>query len=394
MTRKHFFTYRLTGLMAATFLIFAYGSAATWAGDYKLPKTLYWASADPPSSLYITPATISEKIAPELGVKIRLIPGNDAERVNLMRSGRAHLGSMAADNYWATMGLANYARLALGPQPLRMIWPGLPYGAGSTGLATKVSGIKTPYDVKGKRAGIVIGAAWSEKGIGAILAFGNLTWDDIEVYKVSSTGACYKALASGKVDFTCLAATAPGTYEAEASPTGVTVMRFPHEDTEAWARLNKWMPYWLKMYSTRGATIKKGEKIPTPIYPYPITNTMANQSDDLVYAISKAIYKQMDAIAAAYSSNEAMRPERIIPEASIMAPFHPGAIKLFKEIGVWTDAHEKKNNQRLAHLEKVNKRWETYTEEAPERLKKTRKKINVRDEWQKIVEKEIGLLPW
>lgn len=393
MQKKHSIITSLAGLTAIAFVMLAFGPAV-WGASYKLPKMIYWATADPPSSLYITPATISEKIAPELGVKIRLIPGNDAERVNLMRAGRAHLASMAADNYWASMGLANYARLAMGPQPLRMIWPGLPYGAGSTGLATKASGIKTPYDVKGKRAAKVIGAAWSEKGIGAILAFGNLTYDDIEVYEVSSTGAAYKALATGKVDFTCLAVTAPGTYEAEASPTGVTIMRFPHEDVAAWKRLNKWMPYWLKLFSTRGATIKKGEKIPTPIYPYPITNTMASQSDEFVYAIARAIYNKMDAIAAAYPSNEALRPDRIIPEASIMAPFHPGAIKLFKEIGVWTAEHERRNNLRLTHLAKINKRWDAYVDEARDRLAKKRKKIKVRKEWEEIVKNEIGLLPW
>lgn len=383
----------MIGLMVTTFLTIAFGSAA-WGKAYKLPKTIYWATADPPSSLYITPATISEKIAPELGVKIRMIPGNDAERVNLMRAGRAHLASMAADNYWATMGLGNYARLAMGPQPLRMIWPGLPYGAGSTGLATKVSGIKTPYDVKGKRAAVVIGATWSIQGVGAILAFGNLTYDDIEVSEVSSTGAAYKALSAGKVDFTCLAATAPGSYEAAASPTGLTIIRFSHEDEAGWKRLNQWMPYWLKLWSTSGATIKEGQKIPTPIYPYPITNTMADRPDELVYAIAKAIYNKIDAIAAAYPSNRAMTPDRILPEASIMAPFHPGAIKLFKEIGVWTDKHENRNRQRLAHLAKVNKRWDTFLDEARKRLAKTRKKINVRKEWEEIVKKEIGFMPW
>jgi TRAP transporter TAXI family solute receptor len=390
MQKKHLLVSWIAGLMAIAFLMVFCGPV----GAYELPKTIYWAAADPPSSLYITPATIAEKIAPVLGVKIRLIPGNDAERLNLMRAGRAQLAAMAADNYWATMGLANYARLAVGPQPLRMIWPGLPYGAGSTGLATKVSGIQTPYDVKGKRAAKVIGAAWSEKGIEAILAFGNLTWDDIEVYEVSSTGAAYKALATGKVDFTCLAATAPGTYEAEASPTGVTIMRFPHDDVEAWKRMNQVMPYWLKLWSTKGATIKEGEKVPTPIYPYPITNTLASQSDDFVYAICKAIYQKIDEIAAAYPSNEALRPDRIIPEASIMAPFHPGAIKFFKEIGVWTDAHEKYNNLRLAQLKKVNERWAAYLEEAQERVAKTKKKVDVQAEWTKIVKDEIGLRPW
>jgi hypothetical protein len=155
------------------------------------------------------------------------------------------------------------------------------------------------------------------------------------------------------------------------------------------------MPYAFPGYSTKGASIKPGEKVPTVMYPWPITNTLATQSDELVYAICKAIYSKLDEIVAAYEPNEAMKVERaIIPEVVIMAPYHNGAIKFFKEIKVWTEAHEAANKRRLEHLEKINKRWEAFMEEAEEMMKKTGKKVDPTKEWPLIVEKEIGMLPW
>ena len=76
-----------------------------------------------------------------------------------------------------------------------------------------------------------------------------------------------------------------------------------------------------------------------------------------------------------------------------MAPFHDGAVKFFKEIGVWKEAHEAAQKKQLAHLEKVNKRWETFVEEAQDRMAKTQKKVDLATEWREIVEKEIGLSP-
>ena len=89
-----------------------------------------------------------------------------------------------------------------------------------------------------------------------------------------------------------------------------------------------------------------------------------------------------------------MLPERAInPEATVMAPYHPGAIELYKEIGRWSEVVEAANKKRLAHVEKVNKRWAACVEEALERIARTGKKVETVKEWREIVEKEIGLLP-
>jgi hypothetical protein len=365
-----------------------------WAqkGPYKMPNIIYWAAGDVGAVLYAIPATVTEKIAPALGSKIRLIPGNDVERLNMMRTGKAHLATMAADTYWAAMGLSFYSTFALGPQPIRIIWAGWPFAAGSTGLVTKASGIKTPYDLKGKRMGVVVGAAWSLEGVKANLAWAKLTQNDVTFVEVSTTGAVNKALVEGKIDFTMGAPNAPGFYEAEASPHGAYLTRYSHDDKEAWARYRKFMPYHVPGYSTVGATIKPGEKVPTPMYPFPITICLADQKDEFVYAICKAHYDKMNEIVAAYPGNEAMKPERaIIPEITVMAPFHPGAVKFYKEIGRWNAALEEAQNKKLAHLEKVQKRWDAFVDEAEEKISKTKKKVDIGKEWREVLEKEVGL---
>lgn len=375
----------------------SFSDSTGWAqmpNTYKLPKVIYWAAADVGSGLYTQPAVIAEKIAPILNCKFRLIPGNDVDRINMLRAGKAHLAAIAADNWWASMGLEHYGILTMGPQPLRLIWAGWPYCAGSTGVASAASGIKTPYDLKGKRVVRIVGAAWSSEGVRAILAFGKLTLNDVTIVEVSSTGAMYKALAEGKADFTICAPNTPGGSELEASPYGIYILRFPHEDKEGWARYRKIMPYHVPGYSSNGPGIKPGEQVPTPVYSFPLTSTLASQSEEFVYAICKAMYQKIDEIINAYPVyNEAMKPDRAVrPEATIMAPFHPGAVKFFKEVGLWKEAHEAAQKKRLAQQAKVESRWVTYVDEANEKMLKTGKQVTPK-EWREIVEKEIGLLP-
>lgn len=359
-----------------------------------IPKIIYWATSDVGSSMYIIPTIVAQKIEPVMKCKFRMIPAVDVNKIHMLREGRAQIATMAADNYWATMGLGDYATLALGPQPLRIVWAGMPFGSGSTGLATRTSGIKTPYDLKGKRLAVVVGAVWSKMGQEANLAFGNLSWKDVKVYEVSSTGAMYKSLVDGFADCTQGAVSAPGTYEIESSPYGLTIMRYPHSDVEAWKRYNNVVPYAFPGWSTQGAGIKPGQKIPTPIYPFPITNTLESQSEELIYALCKAWYSKLDQILPANPLCKSMTvAANMDPRVVRMAPFHKGAVKFFKEIGAWKPLNEVANNNALAHLEKVKKRWDAFVIECENRMAKTGKKINTKKEWPLIVRKDVALLP-
>src|SRR4030042_657238 len=128
------------------------------AAPYKLPSPIFWATKDVGTGLYQTAATMANVLAPELGSKIRLIPGNDMEINVMMQQGRAHLACWGQDAFWSGTGLGIYAAPAFGPQPTRILWPGIPAGSGGTIIATKTSGIKTPVDLKGKKLANVTGS--------------------------------------------------------------------------------------------------------------------------------------------------------------------------------------------------------------------------------------------
>jgi TRAP transporter TAXI family solute receptor len=55
--------------------------------------------------------------------------------------------------------------------------------------------------------------------------------------------------------------------------------------------------------------------------------------DDLVYSLAKSVVENLACIAKIYAPAKAITPEWTALE--LANPFHPGAIKYFKEIGVW-----------------------------------------------------------
>jgi TRAP transporter TAXI family solute receptor len=55
--------------------------------------------------------------------------------------------------------------------------------------------------------------------------------------------------------------------------------------------------------------------------------------DDQVYALAKAVVENLDCIAKIYAPAKAITPQWAASE--LANPFHPGAIKYFKEIDVW-----------------------------------------------------------
>lgn len=75
-----------------------------------------------------------------------------------------------------------------------------------------------------------------------------------------------------------------------------------------------------------------------------------NLSEDIVYNVSKATWKNYEVLGAdSPLFKRDWKPENMVP-ANFSVPYHSGAIKWFKEKGVWTAKHEKLNKQLLAEL--------------------------------------------
>ncbi|WP_102348891.1 TAXI family TRAP transporter solute-binding subunit [Bacillus sp. Marseille-P3661] len=66
----------------------------------------------------------------------------------------------------------------------------------------------------------------------------------------------------------------------------------------------------------------------------------ADVSADTVYTVLKSIWENYEEMHGLISYTNDLSPE-VMPRPNPGAPYHEGAIKFYKEMGVWTDEHEK-----------------------------------------------------
>ncbi|MYF18827.1 MAG: C4-dicarboxylate ABC transporter, partial [Gemmatimonadetes bacterium] len=63
--------------------------------------------------------------------------------------------------------------------------------------------------------------------------------------------------------------------------------------------------------------------------------TRASLSEDTVYNFTKTLYERRAEVVKKHPAGRAINPKNIVRDTG--TPFHPGAIKYFKEIGIWQD---------------------------------------------------------
>jgi hypothetical protein len=81
-------------------------------------------------------------------------------------------------------------------------------------------------------------------------------------------------------------------------------------------------------------------KEPTVLTSYPIQMAVSNSlGTDEVYAIAKAIYEKHAELASAHVWGKEWIPANYVVEG-FQVPYHEGAVKFYKEVGLWTDAAE------------------------------------------------------
>ena len=57
----------------------------------------------------------------------------------------------------------------------------------------------------------------------------------------------------------------------------------------------------------------------------------ANLSEQIVYEMTKTLFEHLDDLGTAHAKGKEVRPDSAVNGVSV--PFHPGAVKYFKEIG-------------------------------------------------------------
>jgi TRAP transporter TAXI family solute receptor len=329
-------------LVLATFLFATDGRAQ------QLPKSVAIGS-NPPGSLFYALASGMAKVVSEASpMQAQVQPyAGTSTFVPLFDSGELDLGVVNA----VDMGMVYQGqKLKVGgrnPFPhvpsARLLMRGSPLR--SSLIVKKDSPIKTIGDVKGKR---VTGeypaqlAVWYN--VFGSLANGGLTWNDVKVVPVPAVNEGVDALVQGRADVTTHAI---GTAKVKEADAAVGVRYIPLDcSKQGEERIKKAVPgYYLSVVKAGSST---GIVEDTCAYTYDIYLVgHKTLPDAVVRNVLQAIWVNVEKLPQFHPGfAEWTKVRAVDPEVTI--PYHPAAIRYFKDSGVWSAKMDEAQKKLLA----------------------------------------------
>ena len=348
--------------------IVALGLSASLAGaqDFELPRQLSWTAYGTGSAGYNQSVAIGAALQDTAGVNLRVLPGkNDISRTEPLRQGRVQFSATGVGgSFMAQEGAFDFGAENWGPQPVRVL---MANNGGAINLAVGVAddlGIETYSDLKGKRVAYIVGAPALNVNTQAYLAYGGLTWDDVERVEFGGFGASWTGLIEGQVDAAFASTNSGRAYEAAAGPRGLFWPPIDPNNTEGIAAMQSIAPFFMTNLAKVGANIDGTDGYQGAGYPYPVLTAMEATDADLVYNMTKAmvdLFPQYDGNAPGIGgwALDKQQMEWVVP-------YHEGAIRYYKEAGLWSDAAQAHNDGLIARQAALQEAWEKLKAEAPE----------------------------
>ena len=343
------------------FKLFLVGAIATGFSGYAsaagLPKTFSWTAYGTTSSGYAVSVAVGNAFS-EKGFKLRVIPAkNDVSRMAPLRSGAVEFSAMGVGSYQAQEGVLEFGKPAWGPQPVRLII--MSWADTNTGLVAtaKDAGITTAAAMKGKRVAWVHGAPALNGNMTAWLAFGDLTWNDVKKVEVGGWKASIQGMIDGNIDAAIASTNSSMLHQLAGSPRGLQFFPAPHDDKAGWARMTKVAPWFAPHIATAGVGLTETNTLEGASYGYPILVTYEKQSDQAVYELVKLFHTQFDKYKSAHNSGVGFAIDRQVFDWSI--PYHDGAVRYYKEIGVWKDEHQRNNDTLVGRQNVLQSAWKS-----------------------------------
>ena len=321
-----------------------------------LPSTLAWSAYDVGSAGYNQAVAIGNAFKQRYGISLRVLPGkNDVSRNLPLREGKVEFSANGVGgSYMAQEGIYEFGAKQWGPQPVRALMLNVVDLALTAVVAGDV-GVKTPADLKGKRAAWIIGAPALNQNLAAILAFSGLTWNDVQKVEFGGYGSALDGVINGQADVVFASSIAGKVYALAKSPRGVTYPDMDPGDTQGWARVQAIGPFFYPIRASVGAELGDKNMVNSSAYPYPVLMTYANQDTALVKKVMTAMIDTYDLYKDAAPGNAGW--DLAVQRFDWVIPFHDGAIEVLKSKGVWTETHQKNNDMLLERQRVLMNAW-------------------------------------
>lgn len=325
----------------------------------KLPETLTWTAYDVGSGGYNQAVAIGNALKNKLGINLRVLPGkNDVSRTIPLREGRVPFSANGVGgSYLAQEGVFEFGAKEWGPQPVRALIINNSDQLLSI-VTAKDANILTPKDLKGKRVAWVVGAPSLNQNITAMLAFAGLTWADVKKVEFGGFGQAMEGIINNQVDAAFSSSISGQAFKIAASPRGLRYPVFAHSNKEAWTRMRKVAPFFVPTFGAEGADLSLANKVESASYPYPVLMAYKATDAELVYNMTRAMVEFYDDYKAGAPGNSGWDIMRQVFDWVI--PVHEGAVRLYKEKGLWTEALQKHNDALVKRQEVLAAAWAAY----------------------------------
>ncbi|WP_394170220.1 TAXI family TRAP transporter solute-binding subunit [Saccharospirillum alexandrii] len=350
--------------LAVAGLPLIFGASASLASEVELPSTMAWTAYGTNSSGYAQVVAIGNMLQSQYGTSVRILPGdNDVSRMTPLKTGRVDLCACGIASYYGAEGVLMFADRDWGPQPIRLITT----SKASFGLSIAVAGdmgVETPADLRGKRVAYIRGDDALNKGTEAYLAFGGLTWDDVERVDFPGYARSFDGIIAGNVDASFTTSVTPPAQQLASSPRGISWPVLDPNDTEGWERMRAVAPYFQPHQVTAGAGgVSADNPVPSASYPYPIVIGNETLDDDVAYSLIKAMQEKFDAYkdSAPGANGYALDNQNL----QWVIPFHEGVVRYYQEIGVWNDELQAHQDYLVNRQNLILDAWNAFIDDAP-----------------------------
>ena len=328
------------------------------------PRTMSWSAYNLGTTGYNQAVAIGKALKDNYDVNLRVLPGkNDVSRLLPLQRGRVQFSANGVATYFGQEGVFQFAGKTWGPMPLRMVMASHGESNQALGVADDL-GIKTYADLRGKRVPYVRGAPALNVTTEAFLACGGLTWDDVERVDFPGYSAMWTGVVNGQVDAAYATTVSGPTRKLEASPRGIFWPPAPHDDEGCWERMATVVPFMQKHVATRGAAISVDNPHEGATYPYPMLITLADQDEQLVFDLARAIDVHYEEYKDADPGSIGWAMER--QNFQWVVPFHDGSVRYFQSIGVWSDEAQAHNQRLIERQDVLAQAWQAHKAEDPD----------------------------
>ncbi len=328
LKQTHFKTVLLTFVLMMFVM-----AGSSWGADW--PSDVTVISPSPGASVHMVLVGVGRTVQNHTPIKNWIVQplGGPKLWLPMMKEGKAQFANHSApDILNAFLGRGFYAKM--GPQAVRTVAAGHDYMFAF--WTTPDKGIKSIADLKGKVAYIKFKAnpMFTEMAQNQLASAG-LTFDDLKaVLAFSSVKQAIRDLIEGRVD-AILFPVVPGAVmrinEAKGETKFVNLSK-----KQAQYVAERMEGYYLEDIPANDPRFRNKSAVPNAVCYQNAMFTSVSTDPDVVYGVVKAIFENTDEFADTHPAAKYWSLKH--KPVSLAVPYHEGAIKYFKEKGLWTEA--------------------------------------------------------